>query len=207
MASSTPCAYYDIDAILSEEERVTAEFVIDANGLGFLDPARDPNTQPDVAAGSKLDLPYWMIQPLNKRNWVEFQFPKIYGKYFRETLRANSDPQVVSLHDKAPYFEDFGLRMAIDVCEHSQDGEQPAEAREAYLIIQNAMVNRSRHLLDLSENSSNEDTSTLLKGLTQRERQLFAVGQLSSQSFRAWKERSAATIKKAQVGKKRSRGA
>ena len=72
MASSAPCAYYDIDAILSEEEvdsrirdtvaslsvclpararclqRVTAEFAIDANGLGFLDPARDPNTQPDV---------------------------------------------------------------------------------------------------------------------------------------------------------------
>jgi len=114
--------------------------------------------------------------------------------------------QVVTLHDKAPYFEDFGLRMTLDVCDHSGEEEQTAEAREAYVTIQNAMVNRSRHLLDLSENSSNEDTSTLLKGLTEREKELFALGQASSQSFRFWKERSAATIKKAQVGKKRFRG-
>jgi GINS complex subunit 3 len=206
MSSVTSCSYYDLDTILSEEERVTAEFSIDAYGLGYLDPARDPSTEPDVAVGCKLDLPYWMIQPLNKRNWVEFQFPKIYGKHFREVLRANSDPQVVSLHDKAPYFEDFGLRMASDVCEHNQEGEQAAESREAYITIQNAMVNRSQHLLDLSENSSHEDTSKLVKGLTERERELFSIGQASSQSFRAWKERNTATIKKAQVGKKRSRG-
>lgn len=199
-------SYFDINTILSEEERVTAEFMIDAKGLGYLDPARDASVEPDVISGSKLDLPYWMIQPLNKRNWVDFQFPKIYGRYFRESLRANSDPQVVSLHDKAPYFEDFGLKMTLDMCDHSTEEEQAAEAREAYVTIMNAMVNRSRCLLDLSENSSNEDTSTLLKGLTEREKELFAVGQASSQSFRLWKERSAATIKKAQVGKKRFRG-
>ena len=57
--------YFNIDAILSEEEasafcalcslnqwpwlqRVTAVFSIDAHGLGYLDPARDPAKEPDV---------------------------------------------------------------------------------------------------------------------------------------------------------------
>jgi len=205
MASS----YYDIETILSEEERVTAEFSIDAHGLGYLDPARDPASEPDVTAGSKMDLPYWMIQPLNKRNWVEFQFPKIYGKYFREVLRANATPQVVTLHDKSPYFEDFGLRMSMDLVEHleREGGEALEEAKQAYLTIQSAMVIRSHSLLNLSENSSNEDTSRLLKGLTEHEKRVFAVGQQSSEAFKAWKERNTATITKAQVGRKRTRGA
>merc|ERR1711981_1461902 len=86
--------YYDLDAILAEEERVAAEFSIDAHGLGYLDPARDATVEPDIRTGSKLDLPYWMIPPLNQRNWVEFQFPKFFGKHFRESLHADAAPQV-----------------------------------------------------------------------------------------------------------------
>ena len=121
-----------------------------------------------------------MIQPLVKRNWVEFEFPKAYHKHFREQVKADSSPSVLTLHDKSPYYEDFGLQMAQHVCERADEGEQVEEAREVYLAIQGAIVNRSQHLLSLSENSCNEDTSGLMKGLTEREKAAFAVGQDAS---------------------------
>ena len=31
-----------------------------------------------------------MIQPLVKRNWVEFEFPKAYHKHFREQVKADN---------------------------------------------------------------------------------------------------------------------
>ena len=74
----------------------------------------------------------------------------------------------------------FGLQMAQHVCERADEGEQVEEAREVYLAIQGAIVNRSQHLLSLSENSCNEDTSGLMKGLTEREKAAFAVGQDAS---------------------------
>ena len=115
--------------------------------------------------------------------------------------------QVLTLQDKDPYFEEFGLRMASDICEHSNDDEFLGEARESYLAISGAVLNRSQVLLDLCENSSNEDTSTLLKGLTEREKKTFNVGQGASRSFRLWKERVSGTIVKVQTGKKRPRAA
>merc|ERR1712072_472383 len=102
--------YFEIDAILSEEERVQTEFQIDAYGLGYLDPARNAVTDPDLTSGSSLSLPYWMVQPLNKRNWVELRFPKYYGKLFLDELLADAKPEVLSLHDKSPYFEVFGFQ-------------------------------------------------------------------------------------------------
>jgi len=147
-----------------------------------------------------------MIQPLVKRNWVEFKFPKAYHKHFREQIIADSNPQVLTLHDKSPYYEDFGLQMARDVCERADEGEQVDEAREVYLAIGGAIVNRSQHLLSLCENSCEEDTSGLKKGLTEREKNVFAVGQDASRCFRSWKDRESGTIMKVQVGKKRSRG-
>jgi len=187
---------------------VTASFNVDAHNLGYIDPAREPSVKPDIKAGTKLDLPYWMVQPLSKRNWVDFAFPKVYGRHFREVLTADSSPQVVSLHDKIPFFEEAGCRMAIDVLElHQQEQQPPEQAMEAKEVcdtLKKAIVNRSQQLLDLSENSSGEDTSRLLKGLTEREKQLFAIGQQSSRQFQLWKVRDVGQITK--VGSKRVRG-
>ena len=93
----------------------------------------------------------------------------------------------------------------MDVVEHSNDEEFLGEASDTYLTISAAVLTRSQHLLDLCENSSNEDTSSLLKGLTEREKGVFSMGQGASRAFRMWKERSTGTIVKAQVGKKRPR--
>lgn len=43
--------YYDIDSILSEEERVPCTFALDAVGMGFLDQS---NTEEDLERGTKV---------------------------------------------------------------------------------------------------------------------------------------------------------
>lgn len=43
--------YYDMDAILSEEERVPCVFTLDATGMGMLDPT---TSEEDLAQGTKV---------------------------------------------------------------------------------------------------------------------------------------------------------
>ena len=81
--------------------------------------------------GSKLNLPYWLVNPLYRRQWLEVSLPKvhphwillgaaslttpqIYGKHFCDTLRADPGVRVVTLHDKSPYFEEFGTTIAAE---------------------------------------------------------------------------------------------
>ena len=77
-------SYFDINTILSEEEvtvnwnliynliyehlswclqRVTAEFVIEAKGLGYLDPARDASVEPDVSEAASLKIHVESVGP------------------------------------------------------------------------------------------------------------------------------------------------
>ena len=44
-------------------------------------------------------------------SWVLGQ---MYGKHFTASLRADPGVNVLSLHDKSPYFEEFGLKLATE---------------------------------------------------------------------------------------------
>lgn len=49
--------YYDVDSILSEEEKLPCVCTLDAIGMGFLDPS---TTEEDLARGTKVR---WIMSP------------------------------------------------------------------------------------------------------------------------------------------------
>ena len=61
--------YLDIDLILSEEERLPCEFIIDAAYIGFLNPNESDDSDV-LKASTSVELPMWLALALSERNVV-----------------------------------------------------------------------------------------------------------------------------------------
>ena len=102
--------YFSIEDILATQERVPVEVETDLKNLGFLDQGAD---NMDLARGTKLELPYWCVEGLNKsdqsRSYLMVDIPKTFKEMFREIMSA--DPLVVDLHKMGPYYYEFGRHL------------------------------------------------------------------------------------------------
>lgn len=102
-ASSSSSSYYDLDAILSEEELVPCWTNFDFSYLATLDPDHhfennDPSTSTTtqlLAASTKLKMPIWAVTKWAALGYVKMVLPRIYGRKAREKLQA--DPLQVDL--------------------------------------------------------------------------------------------------------------
>ena len=92
-------SYYDIDSILSEEERVPSIFNVDGVQLGFLDPS---SFDDDLKKDTNIELPFWLCKTLQSKGMVNIESPKFYKHKFLEHMEA--DPSVVNLREKSPYY-------------------------------------------------------------------------------------------------------
>ena len=90
-------SYYDLDAILSEEELVPCLTNFDFSYLATLDPDyhADDDTTNVLAEKRKLKVPLWAMQKWGPLGYVKMLLPRIYGRKAREKLQA--DPCQVDL--------------------------------------------------------------------------------------------------------------
>ncbi|KAL4472859.1 hypothetical protein ABPG72_020593 [Tetrahymena utriculariae] len=115
--------YYDIDDILSEDEKVNVKFNEICVGIGFLDQHQEFSDGKDIPKGTVLEMPFWLgvqlaqtISVSKQSNFEEdtpiavLEIPKIYRSQFQNSLLA--DPTVINLREKSNYFYEFGLKMA-----------------------------------------------------------------------------------------------
>lgn len=118
--------YFSIDDILATQERVPCKFVQDISELGMLESVHltilltfifsgklDPSNQSnDLKAGSELELPLWLVQPisLSRPPIVETTLPKIYSEYYREILKA--DPTCIDLNRLCSHFYEIGSYLS-----------------------------------------------------------------------------------------------
>ncbi|TPX34693.1 hypothetical protein SmJEL517_g02784 [Synchytrium microbalum] len=98
-------AYFDIESILADQQRVPCFFAYPVPGYGFL----DGNNEADLPANTRVELPYWMAETLAIHNYVELDLPKFYSARVREDLQAA--PTAVNIHHLCPYFYEFGIRI------------------------------------------------------------------------------------------------
>ena len=59
-------SYYDVDAILTDAQKVPCTFELTVPGLGYL----EGNMSGDIKAGSKVELPLWLGEMLALRYLV-----------------------------------------------------------------------------------------------------------------------------------------
>jgi len=98
--------YYDLDNILSEEEKIPVSFLYPAWQLGFLDPG---SGEEDLKRGAKVEVSVWLGKELQKNKYISLETPKLYGPKMRGAL--NADSQIISLHS-TPFFYHLGSLLA-----------------------------------------------------------------------------------------------
>ncbi|GFS36461.1 DNA replication complex GINS protein PSF3 [Nephila pilipes] len=172
--------YFSIDDILATNERIPCKFEVDVHKLGFLDPSSGSQ---DLAKGTKLEIPLWMAQTLQGRRLVTMDIPRVYREAYREIL--NADATVVDLHKMGPYFYHLGLYLLRFAHQDSED---------ICRILNQTLRNRFRQIMDTSQNSLEEDATTLTANLDRTEVALFNLGHKSLLDLKNWQNRKSQKI-------------
>ena len=90
-------SYYDIDAILAEEELIPCETLGDFSYLAHLDPDyKGPTTSGSSRQSSsflpertRIKLPLWSVEKLSALAFAELSIPRHYSRKARERLEAD----------------------------------------------------------------------------------------------------------------------
>ena len=104
-------SYYDVDAILTDAQKVPCTFELNVPGLGYL----EGNMTGDMKKGSKIELPLWLgemlalSQSLNTQSLVTLDPPSALSPRVLNALKA--DPRTVDLRALAPHFYNLGARI------------------------------------------------------------------------------------------------
>ena len=83
---STP--YYDVDAILAEEELIPCTTLFDFSHLQELDPDGGCRKK-YLPENSRVKLPLWAVEKWANLGFVRLQLPRHYGRKARERLEAD----------------------------------------------------------------------------------------------------------------------
>ena len=166
--------YYDMDEIVSMQEKVPVEFELPCYRLGFLDSS---SSEPHIKQGTKMEIPCWLAFELcsRRRQITSVELPKIYNESYREIYKA--DAIVLDLHKLGPYFYRFGMKLL-----HFQHVDSGFVARSLLQVF----VQRFRKIMDSSQNASHQDDVYIKQKLDELEINLFENGQKSTRDFVNW---------------------
>lgn len=154
----------DLDAILSEEERIPCQFSVDAIGLGFLDPSND---RPHLQQGARVELPLYMAKALKTRNIIDMELPKHYDHKMRDNIAASA--LNINLKEFTPYYFEVGMELA----QHLDDADLQNTVRIAFCgdRYRSLMINalsRSVHNLVSSSRCLSANLSCLDSSVARR---------------------------------------
>eukprot|EP00105_Crassostrea_gigas_P019851 XP_011438477.1 PREDICTED: DNA replication complex GINS protein PSF3 [Crassostrea gigas] len=181
--------YFDINDILSTQQRLPCKVEMPIYRLGYLDSSSESE---HLQPGTKLEFPFWMARALcsRKRHIVSVDLPKQYKEGYREIFSA--DPTMVDLHKLGPYFYNYGSQLL--------QFELPETPDVAKSLLQ-TFQGRLRKIMDSSQNCFNEDTSKLVEKLDESERILFKEGQQALNDFQCWETRKTEKLKTSEMVK------
>ncbi|KAH6847810.1 hypothetical protein B0I37DRAFT_151941 [Chaetomium sp. MPI-CAGE-AT-0009] len=186
-------SYYDIDAILTDAEKIPCTFQVDIPDLGYLD---NTPTQP-LKAGTKVNLPLWLAEMLaiantgdvDGKSFVAFDLPRAMGNDVVQALKA--DPRAVPLRDQSAHF--YGL--ATHMMELSEEQELAAALRKTFVTRASEVALHARKVGGVGQKGKTEEGSNLgvggageefLRGLDEWERQLFRKAHDGAKAGKEW---------------------
>lgn len=176
MATSS---YYDLDAILTDSQKIPCTFELTVPNLGYL----SGNSGEDIKEGSKLSLPLWLGEMLavnriaGDTSFLTMDMPDALSKRVVNALKA--DPKTVAVRDQAPHFYALGARML-----------ELFDEEELVEILTETFKKRAVEIADKASNSRNlvSEGGEWMKGLDETERALFRASHEGGAAVRRWFE-------------------
>ncbi|KAK3196537.1 DNA replication protein [Lecanicillium sp. MT-2017a] len=174
-------SYYDVDAILTDAEKVPCVFDLDVPYLGHLD-----NNPHGLKPGTALSLPLWLAEMLalassggeDSRAPLTLNLPPCLGDNVLAALKA--DPRAVALRDQSAHFFGVGVRM-LDLFDERELG---AVLRRSY-VVRAADVGLHARKADEGVGGGGY-AEEFLRGLDEWERQLFRRGHEGIKNAKDW---------------------
>mmetsp|Transcript_17788 Transcript_17788/g.24598 ORF Transcript_17788/g.24598 Transcript_17788/m.24598 type:complete len:184 (-) Transcript_17788:152-703(-) len=165
--------YFNINAILAEEEKVGVNFKVGCTGLGrALDPSCDDD---DLKEGAELELPFWLTKELATRGMLQLKNPTYYSQRVKNDLQA--DPRCVNLAELCPFFYEVGLR----ILSMTNDRRLAEFIRSTFQIRYQQLLIQS---LSVQPNTSQMDT--VHRVLSKEEIKVFDAGRASKHMLQEW---------------------
>ncbi|KAI5305585.1 hypothetical protein KEM56_003973 [Ascosphaera pollenicola] len=170
-------SYYDVDAILTDAQKLPCTFETEVPGLGYL----DGNVGQDIKAGSHMELPLWLGEMLavpSRRGAdpvVTLDLPKALSDPVLNALKADS--RFIDLRAQAPHFYRLAVRILALMEEDEIDDVLIAAVKKRATEIFNHAHNPRGALGGGVE---------FLRGLDETERKMFRAAHDSAKDVRAW---------------------
>ncbi|KND02791.1 uncharacterized protein SPPG_01872 [Spizellomyces punctatus DAOM BR117] len=175
--------YWDLDAILAEQQKLPSFFRMDVPGYGFL----EGNLDVDLAANTRIELPYWLAEHLALNDYIDLELPKCFGHRVRNDL--NASPTSVNLGSLCSYYYRFGVKIINLVV----DAMLPD-------ILADAFIARLPLIMDYTQTSRlRTDRSEFIYSLDETEKELYKTGHESVTAMAQWDQRKAVRIHTAEV--------
>ncbi|OKL59863.1 DNA replication complex GINS protein psf3 [Talaromyces atroroseus] len=170
-------SYYDIDAILTDAQKLPCTFELEVPGLGFL----EGNPGENIKTGTQVDLPLWLGEMLSigarlgTSRLVTLDLPSALSERVLNALKAN--PRTVDLRALAPHFYSLGIRV-LELFEEEEMAD----------ILSDTFRKRAAEIADHAHNSRGAlgEGVEFLRGLDETERQLFRIAHDSAKEVRIW---------------------
>ncbi|KAK3386106.1 hypothetical protein B0H63DRAFT_523426 [Podospora didyma] len=188
-------SYYDIDAILTDAEKLPCTFQIDVPDLGYLDNAPTQT----LRAGAKVALPLWLAEMLAVANddqgksFVNFDLPRALGNDVIQALKA--DPRAVPLRDQSAHFFGLATRMMDLLAEEQELG---SVLRKTFVTRATEIALHARKVGGGGKAAGGDDGASnlgvggageeFLRGLDETERKLFRKAHEGAKAAKEWME-------------------
>ncbi|KAI0019850.1 hypothetical protein F4780DRAFT_745171 [Xylariomycetidae sp. FL0641] len=182
-------SYYDVDAILTDAEKVPCKFELDVPELGYL----DNNPAHPLKTGTSVNLPLWLSELLalasrapsstedDPKSFVSLELPSALSNEVMAALKA--DPRAVPLRDQSHNFYGLGTRM-LDLFDE----------RDLCAILRRTFVTRASDIaLHARKAGATNDVGTgageeFIRGLEEWERKLFKKAHDGTKGTKEWME-------------------
>ncbi|KAF4585849.1 DNA replication complex GINS protein psf-3 [Ophiocordyceps camponoti-floridani] len=175
-------SYYDVDAILTDAEKVPCRFELDVPHLGHLESTTSTGLKP----GTALSLPLWLAEMLalatagdEGKAPLTLNHPPCLSEKIVAALKA--DARAVSLRDQSAHFFGIGVRML----ELFDDRELGNVLRSAFVLRATEVGLHARKAEEVFAGQGHD----FLRGLDEWERAVFRNGHEGVKATKEWMDR------------------
>ncbi|KAG2165952.1 hypothetical protein JADG_005691 [Aureobasidium aubasidani] len=174
-------SYYNIDAVLTDAQKVPCTFELSVPNMGYLQ--GNPGEDACIKQGSKVELPLWLAEmlavsnPSGNSSLATLDLPQALSQRVMNALKA--DPKTVDLRAQAQHFYNIGARML-----------ELFEEEEMVDILTDTFKQRAAEISDQALNSRSAlgEGADFARGLDETERQLFRAAHDGTTAVKKWFE-------------------
>ncbi|KAF8345988.1 hypothetical protein F5887DRAFT_1187461 [Amanita rubescens] len=184
--------YYNIDAILAENQKIQCKFKQRIPDMGHLGTGMERDARPTgicfIIPNAKLQLPVWLSYIVLYSDWADLVVPMPFTPRVYSALKAEPrSVQLASLMGAGASWYMLG-RIVMDIVQGGRAQELSTTMTETFKARLTEVIDQSQHFANLgpSVGRSEDAAQTFREGLDITERDLFTLARDSAKATKLW---------------------